>query len=96
MVYWALVFKVIEFVSTLVFFKLFIYEEISQAGMMYCFMATNYTYQVSTAQVKQLTLYHGVNPGKKVLEETWMLAPWHAEGFRLFFQAVEQGLKAFD
>lgn len=96
MVWWALIFKVIEFVSTLVFFKLFIYEEITQAGTMYCFLATNYTYPASTAQVKQLTYYHGINPGKKVLEETWFLAPWFAEGFELFFKSSEYALEAFN
>lgn len=95
MVYWSLVFKVIEFVSTLVFFKLFIYEEITQAGTMYCFMAANYTSPASLEPIKQLTYYHGINPGKQVLKDFGILCPWGQEGFRLFFQASEQGLRAF-
>jgi len=95
MVYWNFVFKVIEFISTLVFFKLFIYEEITQAGTMYCFMAANYTKPASLDPIKQLTYYHGITPGKQVLEEFGILCPWSQDGFRLFFQAAEQGLRAF-
>lgn len=94
-IYFGLVFGIIEFVASLLFFKLFLYEEICQAGAMYCFLATNYQTNYMTGSIKSLTRYHGINPGKAVLEEYWMLAPWLKEPFDTFFQASEQCIRAF-
>lgn len=96
MIYWALVFKIFEFVQGLIFFKLFIYEEICQSGMLYCFIATNNLNNAPTGQIKQLTRYHGIEPGKKTLDATWVMAPWVFDGFFLFYKATEQGLEAFN
>lgn len=96
MIFWALIFQVIEFVSGLVFFKLFIYEEISQAGTLYCFIAQSGTEKNPTEKIKQLTKIHGLDPGKATLNDTWMLAPWCYDTFGLFYKATEQAMEAFN
>lgn len=96
MVSFGLVFGIIEFIASLLFFKLFLYEEIAQAGAMYCFLVTNYVRTYSTGSIKSLTMYHGINPGKAVLEEYWVIAPWLKEPFDTFFLAAEQTMRAFN
>lgn len=96
MVYWELVYQIIEFASTLLFFKLFIYEEIAQAGAMYCFIINNNLGGGDTTKIKQLTQIHAIIPAKECLTEYWVLAPWVVDGFNIFFKAAEQSLEAFD
>lgn len=95
MIYWALVYDAIEFVSTLLFFKLFIYEEISQAGSMYCFILQNNLGVSNVEKIKDLTKIHGIEPGKEANAKYWLLAPWVTEGFYLFFLAAEQSVDAW-
>lgn len=96
MIYWALVYKAIEYFSTIVMFELFLYEEICQGGLMMCYVMTQNYNSGSISNIINLTKIHGIEPGRKCLDDQGMFAPWCEEPFRMFYLATEQGLEAFD
>lgn len=93
-VYWALVYSSIEFIAGLVFFKLFIYEEIAQCSAMYCYLGYRYLNNYQSAGIMSMAYYHGLIPGREALEEYGKYAPWVIDPFTNFFNATERCLEA--
>lgn len=95
-IYWALVGTALEFVSSLVFFKLFLYEEICQSGAMTAYVLKVNLKNAPIDKIKDLTMQHGVTPGMYALNHFWMLAPWCYDPFWLFYKGTEYCMEAFE
>lgn len=86
MIWWSIVFNVIQYVSAIITFRLFIFEEICQSGNIQLFINTNSVRTKPTGLILQKIEEHGYNPAIETLELHGWLCPWAEEVFGAYFQ----------
>lgn len=86
MIWWAIVFNVIEYVASLITFRLFIFEEICQSGNIQLFINTNSKRTKPTSYIVQKLEEHAYEPAMETLEVYGWLCPWAEEAFSAYFQ----------
>lgn len=86
MIWWSIVFNAIQYVSAIITFRLFIFEEICQSGNIQLFINTNGVRTKPTGLILQKTEEHGYKPAIETLELYGWLCPWAEEVFSAYFQ----------
>lgn len=95
MIWWAIVFKVIEYVASMIVFKLFIYEEICQSGNIQLYIAENGPRNIPSGFILQKIFKYAYNPAMDCLKTEAQLCPWGADIFDVFFRAEKLYLNCY-
>jgi len=94
-IYFSLVFKAIEFVSTLYSAKLFIYEELIQGATLQCFILTLTDFRGNPEPIVEKAYLYGFLPAYYTRAKFWFLCPWINDSFDYFFKASELSMAIF-
>jgi hypothetical protein len=89
MIWWAIVFQTIEYVSALITFRLFIFEEICQSGNVQLFINTNSVRTKPTGFILQKIFEHAYYPALETIDYWGWICPWAKEVFGNYF-AIEK------
>lgn len=95
-VYWNLIWGVVEFASQLVMLNMFLLEEVTQSGCMACYLATGKVRQAPVTPLVNLTRIHGIEPGMMITQQDSWICPWCTDAFTLFFKAGEGNMRCYD
>ena len=93
--FFSLIFSAIEFMSALVFYKLFLYEETIQIGTMTSFVMGPIKGTGYGQTAAQATKKWGINPGVEYLDEWGWLVPWAVDAYGVFFRTAKMTSGAF-
>jgi len=95
MIWWALVFQHIEFASTLVMFRLFIFLNVIRAGDIQLYTLFVLEKSEGQAYIANLMYVHGYRPALWTLRNVGWMAPWIVSSFTLFFRASQLSTEAY-
>lgn len=95
MIYWAFIFKAIEYVASIITFRLFIFEEICQSGNIQLYINTRTVKTKPTSFILQKIYEHAYDPAMFTLEWHGWLCPWAMEVFGIYFHCEKKYLELY-
>ena len=90
-----LLFTSIELLSAIVLYKLFLYEETIQIGVMSAFVLGPIKGTGYGQTAAQATKKWGVYPGNEYLNEWGWIVPWAVDAYSVFFWTADKTLGTF-
>jgi len=94
MIVWALIYDAIQYASTMVMFKLFIYEQIGMSASIMAYVVQKNYNKAPIGNIQDMCAIHCTVPGQQTIDDFGIFAPWVIDTFTHYFQATDQSMRA--